>query len=217
MKQFLATLPRNLIGCFKGRMIIWHIIAILITFVLVMSGFDWRWFLATRNPALRSWMWPAVVIGMFLPLALPLFLLVFGVIARNAKPRLAGWAIGQAELIGALIVVACKAFTGRAHPSHTVGTDISHVFHFGFLRGGVFWGWPSSHATIAFAMAATVFTLCPKQRWLGWVALFYACYVGLGVSMTIHWFSDFVAGAIIGSVVGEVVGKSFGSAGGPDY
>jgi hypothetical protein len=66
-------------------------------------------------------------------------------------------------------------------------------------------------------MAATVFTLCPKQRWLGWVALFYACYVGLGVSMTIHWFSDFVAGAIIGSVVGEVVGKSFGSAGGPDY
>ena len=217
MKQFLATLPRNLIGCFKGRMIIWHIIAILITFVLVMSGFDWRWFLATRNPALRSWMWPAVVIGMFLPLALPLFLLVFGVIARNAKPRLAGWAIGQAELIGALIVVACKAFTGRAHPSHTVGTDISHVFHFGLLRGGVFWGWPSSHATIAFAMAATVFTLCPKQRWLGWVALFYACYVGLGVSMTIHWFSDFVAGAIIGSVVGEVVGKSFGSAGGPDY
>jgi uncharacterized protein YcfJ len=28
--------------------------------------------------------------------------------------------------------------------------------------------------------------------------------------MTIHWFSDFVAGAIIGSVIGAVVGKSFG-------
>jgi membrane-associated phospholipid phosphatase len=27
--------------------------------------------------------------------------------------------------------------------------------------------------------------------------------------MTIHWFSDFVAGAIIGSVIGAVVGKSF--------
>jgi len=54
-----------------------------------------------------------------------------------------------------------------------------------------FLGWPSSHAAIAFAMAATVFTLCPKQRWLGWVAILYACYVGLGVSMTIHWFSDF--------------------------
>ena len=98
MKQFLATLPRNLIGCFKGRMIIWHIIAILITFVLVMSGFDWRWFLATRNPALRSWMWPAVVIGMFLPLALPLFLLVFGVIARNAGIVAMGSRITKSEL-----------------------------------------------------------------------------------------------------------------------
>jgi hypothetical protein len=41
------------------------------------------------------------------------------------------------------------------------------------------------------------------------VAILYAFYIGLGVSMTIHWYSDFVAGAIIGSVVGMVVGKSF--------
>ena len=60
-------------------------------------------------------------------------------------------------------------------------------------------------------MAAAVFTLFPKQRWLGVVALLYAFYVGIGVSMTIHWYSDFVAGAIIGSVIGTVVGKSFGS------
>jgi len=30
--------------------------------------------------------------------------------------------------------------------------------------------------------------------------------------MTIHWFSDFVAGAIIGAVIGAVVGKSFSGA-----
>jgi membrane-associated phospholipid phosphatase len=42
------------------------------------------------------------------------------------------------------------------------------------------------------------------------VAILYAFYVGIGVSLTIHWFSDFVAGAIIGSVVGAVVGKCFG-------
>ncbi|MGB7768147.1 MAG: phosphatase PAP2 family protein [Verrucomicrobiia bacterium] len=211
MKQFLVTLPRNLIGCFTGRRLIWHVIAILLTFILVMSGFDWRWFLATRNPALRSWMWPAVGIGALLPLALPLILFAFGIVARNAKVILTGWAIGQAELLGALVVVAYKAFTGRAHPAHDVGADISRVFHFGFLRGGVFWGWPSSHTTIAFAMAVTVFTLHPKPRWLGLVAILYAFYVGIGVSMTIHWFSDFVAGAIIGSVIGTVAGKSFDS------
>jgi membrane-associated phospholipid phosphatase len=211
MKQFLVTLPRNLIGCFTGWRIVWLFVAILLTAVLVLSGFDWRYYLATRNPALRLWMWPAVIIGMFLPIYLPLILFAVGIIARSAKAILTGWAVCQAELLGALIVVAYKALTGRAHPAHNVGPDISHVFRFGFLRGGVFWGWPSSHTTIAFAMAMTVFTLWPKQRWLGVMAILYACYIGIGVSMTIHWFSDFVAGAIIGSVIGTVVGKSFGS------
>jgi len=41
------------------------------------------------------------------------------------------------------------------------------------------------------------------------VVITYALYIGLGVSMTIHWFSDFLAGAIIGSAIGAVVGKSF--------
>ena len=58
-------------------------------------------------------------------------------------------------------------------------------------------------------MAVTVFTLYPKLCWLGWLTLAYAGYIGLGVSMTIHWFSDFAAGAILGSVIGVVVGKSF--------
>jgi hypothetical protein len=40
-------------------------------------------------------------------------------------------------------------------------------------------------------------------------ALLYAFYIDLGVSVTIHWFSEFVAGAIIGSVIGTVVGRSF--------
>jgi membrane-associated phospholipid phosphatase len=209
MKRFLVTLPRNLIGCFKGWMLVWHLIAILLTTILVMSGFDWRYFLATRNPGLRAWMFPAVVIGGLLPIYLPLAWLAAGYIARNTRTILTGWAVAQAELLGALIVVAYKAVTGRAHPLHFVGPDISHVFRFGFLRGGVFWGWPSSHTTIAFAMAVTLFYLHPKQRWLGLAAILYALYIGTGVSMTIHWLSDFVAGAIVGSVVGTVVGKHF--------
>ena len=210
MKQFLATVPRNLVGCFQGRRLIWHVIAILLTFILVTSGFDWCYLLATRNPALSSWMWPAVGLGALLPLAVPLFLLVVGYIIENARAIRTGWAVGQAALLGSLISSTYKAFTGRVDPVHEVSADISQVFRFGFLRGGVFWGWPSSHTTIAFAMALTVFMLCPKQRWVGWVAILYAFYVGVGVSMTIHWFSDFAAGAIIGSVIGAVVGKSFG-------
>ena len=210
MKQFFSTLPRNILGCFQGRMILWHLLFIALTFILVQSGFDWFYFRSTRSPVLREWMFPSAPIGGLVPLVLPPVLILAGYISTRSRITLTGWAIGQAALIGSLLSSACKFFTGRVHPAmHDVGADISHVFRFGFLRGGMFWGWPSSHTTIAFAMAVTVFTLFPKQRWPGWLALAYALYIGLGVSMTIHWFSDFVAGAILGGIIGRVVGKRF--------
>jgi membrane-associated phospholipid phosphatase len=209
MKLLFSTLPRNVIESFKGRMLVFHLAAILLTVAIVLSGFDWQYFLWTRSPILRSWLWPAVPLGGLLPIVLPLTLLVLGSVMRSAPTRLVGWAIIQAEVIAGIVAAGYKALTGRAHPAHGVGADLSHVFRFGLLRGGVFWGWPSSHTTIAFAMAVTVFRLFPRQKWLGYLAITYAFYVGLGVSMTIHWFSDFVAGALVGTVIGVVVGTSF--------
>lgn len=209
MKQFIWSLPQNIIGCFKGRMILWHVVAIVLTVFLVTSGFDWFYFCSTRSPVLREWAFPAVRIGGSLPITLPLVLLLMGISAQNRWFTRVGAAIAQAAIIGSLISSTYKAFTGRVHPMRHVGMDISRDFRFGFLRGGVFWGWPSSHTTIAFAMAVTLFTLLPKQRWAGWVAIAYAFYVGISVSITIHWFSDFVAGAIIGTVIGVVVGRCF--------
>jgi membrane-associated phospholipid phosphatase len=51
--------------------------------------------------------------------------------------------------------------------------------------------------------------LCPRNKIIIFCALLYAVYIGLAVSVTIHWFSEFAAGAIIGSVIGMTVGKSF--------
>ena len=49
-----------------------------------------------------------------------------------------------------------------------------------------------------------------KIKIIRFIALAYAFYIGIGVSVTsIHWFSEFVAGATIGSVIGVVVGKSY--------
>jgi membrane-associated phospholipid phosphatase len=207
MRYFFLTLPRNVIGCFAGWKIAWHLVAIALTSVLVLSDFDWRYFHSTRT--LRPWGFPAVVIGMFLPLALPLLLLVAGAIYNNAMAMRTAWATGQAAFIGWFIASAYKAFTGRPPPPHAIMTDTSHIFHFGLLRGGIFWGWPSSHTVTAFAMAVTLVTLFPRRRWLGAMAILYAVYIGIGVSMTIHWFSDFAAGAIIGTVIGVTVGKNF--------
>jgi len=41
------------------------------------------------------------------------------------------------------------------------------------------------------------------------ISFIYALYIGIGVAFDIHWFSEFIAGAIIGAVIGIVVGKSF--------
>ena len=115
MKLFFSTLPRNIIECFKGRMLIGHLIAIVVTLALVGSGVDWQYFLSTRSPILRSWLLPAVPIGGLLPIVLPLALLVVGSVARSARTRLIGWAITQAEVIGGIIAAGYKAITGRAH------------------------------------------------------------------------------------------------------
>lgn len=217
MKWFFSTLLRNFLGCFRERMLLWHLVAILLTAALVLSGLDWRYFAVTRGAELRDLAWPAVRWGTRLPVLVPAMLLLLGFLARSKELLRFGAAEAQAVILGSLISSTYKAFTGRVHPAREMGADISRHFRFGFLRGGVFWGWPSSHTTIAFAMCVTIFMLLPRRRWAGWLALAYALYVGLAVSVTIHWLSDFVAGAIIGSVIGVVVGRKFGKKGGAQF
>ncbi len=198
--------------CFEGHNLLWHLLASILTCICVTSGFDWLWFESSRSPLLRSLLFPAVRLGSRLPIILPLTLYVSGKVSKNLKSVNAAFALGQSVLIGLLIAAFYKAFTGRVHPPRLLAPDtidISREFRFGFLRGGVFWGWPSSHTTIAFAMAVTLLMLYPKNKIVRSLAILYALYIGFGVSMTIHWFSDFMAGAIIGTIIGVVVGKSF--------
>ncbi len=39
MKLFFSTLRNNILGCFQGRMLIWHLAAVFLTLAL---GFDWH-------------------------------------------------------------------------------------------------------------------------------------------------------------------------------
>jgi membrane-associated phospholipid phosphatase len=154
-----------------------------------------------------------------MPLVAILILLLAGAVGKNRRLPTTAWALGQAAMLGYLVSCGYKAFTGRLPPpfrgfrmsAMNKGplVDTSHGFQFGFLKGGVFWGWPSSHTNVTFAMMTCLIALWPKNKPLVACALLYALYIGLGVSVTIHWFSEFVAGAIIGSVIGTVVGRSF--------
>ncbi len=210
MGEFFRTLPKNIVGSFVGMKIIFFILAAIATYAIVQIGTDWRYLLAVRDPDLNRMFFPALVLGGVLPVSLPLFLIFYGWMFEKQIATHAGWALGQAALIGSLISSALKAFTGRVHPNiYDLAVDSSHNFQFGFLEHGIFWGWPSSHTTIAFAMAVTLILLFPKHRHIVFYAVVYALYIGIGVSLEIHWLSEFVAGAFIGTAIGLTVGASF--------
>ncbi len=193
----------NIKNVFIGRNTIWHFVFIVLTAGIVFSGFDWFYFTATRGASWQSFAFPAVIIGFLLPVFLPLVLYCIKSLRNTAN------AIVQAEFLGWGLSSLYKVFTGRVGLPHGIISDTSHIFRFGFYRGGAFQGWPSSHTATAFAMAFALIALYPKNKTIKYSAFIYALYIGIGVSMTIHWFSDFIAGAILGTVIGIVVGKSF--------
>jgi membrane-associated phospholipid phosphatase len=222
MPDLFYRLPRSVANIFSGRNLLWHALAIVLTMVIVMSGFDWRYYVLTRTEIYTQLARPALRLGMLVPVLGSLAVLVFGAATKNRRAITTAWALGQAALLGYLITSCYKAMTGRRPPPFhgffrvpapdiAALTDSSYGFRFGFLQGGIFWGWPSGHTTVAFSMASCLIALFPKSKVTVFLALLYAFYIGLGVSVTIHWFSEFVAGAIIGSVIGTVVGVGFRS------
>jgi membrane-associated phospholipid phosphatase len=212
MSGFFRRLPQTFFSVFTGKRLFFHLLAIALTYGMVASGLDWTYFSFFHASFLRSVLFSAALLGGILPLLLPFIVLAIGRARRNARFITAAFALGQAAFLGWLVSSLYKFFTGRPGPEMRGSlelSDVTHVFRFGFYRGGVFWGWPSSHATVAFAMAFALITLFPRKKILGAFAFLYALFIAVGVSMSIHWLSDAVAGALIGTAVGAAVGTSF--------
>ena len=208
MLTFFRTLIPNILGAYKERRWILHVLAIVLTTLIVITGFDWYWFNLTGIDTIRNISFIAVGLGSFVPIVLPVCILAISALRRDRALDVKGWLLGQAAFIALFITSLYKAFTGRVQPSFGSTLDISREFQFGWLRHGIFWGWPSSHTATAFALAVAFLYIFPKSPWK-WVLLIYAIYVGLSVSTTIHWFSEFVAGVLVGISVGIAVGKSY--------
>ena len=207
----LRRFVRNVFACYSAPNILLQLLAGVLTYFFVTMGFDWYWFTHTRDPLLQSYLFPAAVVGGLLPILLPIILYMVGKVVRNPRTVHTAFAVAQAALIGLFISSFYKIFTGRIPPPFRSQSlvDISHQFNFGFLRDGAFWGWPSSHTTVAFAIAVTLTILYKHRPFVKYSALLVALYIGVGVSTNIHWFSEFLAGALIGSLIGVVVGKSY--------
>ena len=226
LKNLFYKFKENVLNIFRGKNLLCHFLAIALTFLLVTTDFDWKYFLFFNGSYLANVLFSAALVGVFVPIFAPIIVLIFGKLRNKAKLLNIGYALAQSAILGYLVSSIYKTFSGRVPPpiAHfnnpflditqltyvsSFLSDTSKIFNFGFLRNGIFWGWPSSHTTVAFAMAVTLLIMYPKNKIIKIFTVVYALYIGIGVSMTIHWFSDFVAGAIIGSVIGYTVGKSF--------
>ena len=211
-RSFFYRMPSNILACFRGYNLLLQLFAAAVTFVAVVSGFDWSYFEHTRGDLILTLSLPAAIIGFFVPVVAPLILYYIGERRKNKRLMRAGSAVAQAELIAYFLSSLYKSFTGRMQPeflTHLKTVDYSRDFNFGFWEHGIFWGWPSSHAAVAFAGSLALFVLYPRSTLMRAVVLLYALYIGIGVSMSIHWFSDALAGSILGCVIGIVVGKSY--------
>ncbi len=195
---------------FSFRHLYWHMAAILLTAAIVFSGFDWEYYVYFRDTVIYRIGFTAAPVGFIVPIVLPIAVYVLGRMRGSKLIKNAAYAVVRAEILALLITWFYKALTGRAHPAFSGDMfDITRQFDFGFLEGGVFNGWPSSHTAIAFASAVALAAAFRYRASITVPALLYALYIGIGVSMTVHWLSDAVAGAIFGTLVGVVVGRIF--------
>ncbi len=190
-----------------------HIVAVAGSYQLVNEGVDWKVYQTSHNHKEILYAgYPGVIVGGILPIALPYYLYRRGVERHDKKLQWTSLALGQAAILGVAISSSYKAITGRQSPEPFEDgktKDFSNDFKWGFLERGVFDGWPSGHTTVAFAMATTYTNLYPEDVYLRWAAMSYATWIGLSISVNIHWFSDAFAGAFMGYAIGKSVASRF--------
>jgi hypothetical protein len=206
----------NALAAFSGSKAWFHLSAVAGTVLIIETGLDTQVhnFFA-RHTFFQSFSHFGVRQGAVFPPVLGGVLLVSGLVADSSRLASAGGAVLQASLLGVCTSTLLKALTGRPGPSPVVYGDdqASRTFLFGFLRGGVFHGWPSGHMLSNTAAVTSLLTFYHHSTWLKVAGGAYIGYLFLSVishgRSSMHWFSDAVAGVLMGYAIGSTVGRDF--------
>ena len=208
-------LSEHVTRIYTGRNTLAHIGAVGATWLLIESGVDadvQTWAAGHGETFSIAASAPALIGGFVVPAAVPLWMMR----SDAARTRDGGLAAAQAVLVSFAATNLLKAVTGRLPPDAETPVDVgrrSRRFRFGFLRGGVYHGWPSGHTMTNMALAASLssyYSDSSRVRYFGygWAAYVMAAAT-LGDRGGVHWLSDVVAGGLMGWTIGKVVGEGF--------
>ncbi len=207
----------NILDSFKGKNIYYHLAGIASTILLVNLNVDYNvehyFNLHEEYGKLGH---PVVFSGMFLPFIAGGSLYAYSKIKNDDETLGASFAVLQASLIELIYNSTLKALTGRPNPDWRHNSDmesLSKTFRFGFLRGGMFWGWPSGHTSNTMAVVSSLINYYPDKTWIKIAGYSLVAYTIFGVSSVnrggMHWFSDAIAAAFMSYAIGSTVGKYY--------
>jgi membrane-associated phospholipid phosphatase len=209
----------NILNSFKGNNLYFHLAAVASTVALVTSDADYyinKYF--NEHEEFGNATIPVIRYALYFPFVIGGSLFAYGKLHKDNEAVGASYAVLQSSIIAFSYNTLLKSVTGRPGPDwrHTEDmSDLSKSFRFGFLRGGVFWGWPSGHTSSTMAVVSAITSFYADKTWLKVVGYSYVAYMMLGVSSVnrggMHWFSDAVAASLMSYAIGSTVGKYYRS------
>ena len=217
--KLFDNLGNNILDSFKGDNLYLHLAGIASTFLLVSSNGDYHVeHFFNEHEKYGNTARPVIRIAMYFPFVIGGSLYALGKLNHDNEALGASFAVLQSSLIAFLYNSFLKAITGRPHPDWRNSNDmesLSKTFRFGFLRGGMFWGWPSGHTSSTMAVVSALTNFYPDKTWLKIAGYSYVAYMIFSVSSLnrggMHWFSDAIAAAFMSYAIGSTVGKYYRS------
>jgi membrane-associated phospholipid phosphatase len=209
-----SNLGQNIFDSFVGYNTFFHLGAVAATMIMVNTGTDYVIYRQFKPwDKARPYFFPAVITGTscWLIIAAPLF--CYGYFRPNTVALGGAYALIQSTLISIVYATLLKGITGRPAPEEKWYLNMrreSKVFRFGFLRSGIFYGWPGGHVMITTATITTLAWYYPDKWWISIPGALLIAYTMVGVTVhNGHWMSDNIAGLLMGYAIGSTVGRSF--------
>ncbi len=217
--KLFSNLGNNILNSFKGDNLYLHLAGAASTFLIVSSNTDYnleKFF--NEHEGYGNAARPVIRMAMYFPFVVGGSLYAYGKLNKDNEAVGASFAVLQSSLIAFLYNSLLKAVTGRPHPDWRNSNnmeELSKTFRFGFMRGGIFWGWPSGHTSSAMAVVSALTNFYPDKTWLKIAGYGYVAYMIFAVTSLnrggMHWFSDAIAAAFMSYAIGSTVGKYYRS------